>query len=262
MTLPKLIGHRGVGDPWTRELVLAENSIPAILWAAKNGAWCVEGDAQVSGKSPSGSRVMYMVHDGDLDRTTNGTGDTNERPWSYISNLWLEIPRDLDGNGNYDNTNIRVPSLRNWMSAAKSTGKMIFLELKGDLWTEAQVRKAVDEAKKQGILDKIIWSGSVTRLGYVKKYGGTKLTYSVNEKPSIATVKKVVGDNGYAVISLAEAEESVTYTRNLIASGIKVLVYTLDKASHYERATKVGNFYGWFCDNVKDAGEWLAANSS
>ena len=218
MALPKIIAHRGVGDPWTRELVLGENTIPAIQWAAKNGADGVEGDIQVSGKSASGSRTMYMIHDPDLDRTTNGSGDTNVRNWAYISGLWVEIPRDLDGNGNYDNLNVRVPTYRAWLKAAKATGKEIYLELKGDLWTEAQVRKALDEAKAQGVLDRIVWSGGTTKLGYVKKYGGTKRALSLNDKPSINFIKTHVGNTGYGAISLAEAEESPTYIRNVIAS--------------------------------------------
>jgi glycerophosphoryl diester phosphodiesterase len=257
MSYPKLIGHRGLGDPWTRELGIAENSIESISYAAAHHADIVEGDVQVSGRSPSGSRTMYMMHDDLLDRTTNGSGGTNDRPWSYITERWLEIPRDLDGNGNYDNTKQRVPSFRSWLKVAALTGKRVFIEIKGDLWTEAQTQKFCNEVIAQGMASRVILAGGQTKLRYAKKYlSSASRSYSVNSRPSIATVKSVVGSAGYATISLAEAEKSPIYVKNLQAAGIKVLVYTLDGPSHYQRAQKF-NFYGWFCDNTDNAYDWL-----
>lgn len=259
--LPKLFGHRGIGDPFTAQLSVPENSPESITWAAHHGASVVEGDVQVSGKSTSGSRTMYIMHDDLLDRTTNGSGETNTRPWSYISERFLEIPRDLDGNGNYDNTSVRVPSFRTWLKAAKATGLTTFTELKGGLWTEAQVKKFAAEAIAQDMGPKLIVAGGATKLGYIKKHlPDAKRSYSVNERPSISSVKNIVGSSGYATISLPDAEKSPTYVKNLQASGVRALVYTLDRDSHYKRALPF-NFYGWFCDNVEHASKWLATNT-
>jgi glycerophosphoryl diester phosphodiesterase len=262
MALPKLVAHRGIGNPYTVALAIPENSIPAIQYSATHGAFMLECDVQVSGKSSSGSRTMFIMHDELLDRTTNGSGITNERPWSYIKERWLEIPRDLDGNGDNDNTTVRVPTLNDWLKAGKATGLSLHIELKGALWTEAQVKKFADAVKSQGLESKSIISGGATKLGYAKKYlPGAARSYSVNEFPSIETVKKVVGSMGYAPISLPAAEKSPTYVKNLQASGIRVLVYTLDTASHYKRALPF-NFYGWMCDSVENAASWLAAHVS
>jgi glycerophosphoryl diester phosphodiesterase len=259
--LPKLFAHRGLGDPFTAELGVPENSAESITWAANHGADAVEGDVQVSGKSSSGSRTMYIMHDDLLDRTTNGSGDTNTRPWSYIDGLWLELPRDLDGNGNYDNTTVRVPTFNTWLKAAKATGKTTFSELKGDLWTESQVKKYAAAVNAQGMASKLIVAGGATKLGYVKKHlPEAKRSYSVNSFPSISTVKNIVGSSGYATISMTYAAKSPTYVKNLQAAGIKGLVYTLDKTSHYEAVLPLG-FYGWFCDNIEHANNWLTANT-
>lgn len=259
MTLPKLLGHRGIGDPFTISLGIPENSIPSIEWAAAHGAWVVEGDVQLSGPDASGNRTMFILHDDDLTRTTNGSGIPHLRPWSYIRERWLEIPRDLDGNGDYDNTKFHPPSFRSWLTAAKGTGKLVFTELKGEYWPAANIKKFCEEVAAQDMTSKIIVAGGTRKLTYVKKYlPKAKLSYSANEKPSVTTVKNLVG-SGYATLSLAIAEGAATYVKNLQAAGVKVLVYTLDKDTHYQRALPL-NAYGWFCDNVEHASQWLAAN--
>jgi glycerophosphoryl diester phosphodiesterase len=258
---PSLIGHRGVGDPWTAELGIPEQSIPAIQWAAAHHADIVEGDAQVSGPDSSGNRTMYMMHDKTLDRTTNGTGGSNTRPWSYISARWLEVPIDKNGNGDPDNTDQHPPSFRSWLAAAKATGKLVFVELKGPYWTKTQVKKYVDEIARQGMQSKVITAGGETKLSYFKSYSSGARSWSVGHIPSTTKVKSVAGSTGYATIELSVAEKNATYVTNLQTAGIKVLVYTLDKPSHYARALPLGA-KGWMCDNTDDAWKWLQANGA
>ena len=151
VTYPTLVGHRGVGDPWTARLRIPEQSIPAIQWAAAHHTDVVEGDVRVSGPDSSGHRVLYMMHDDTLDRTTNGTGGSYTRSWSYISQRWLEIPVDRNGNGDPDNTSYHPPSFVKWLAAAKATGKLVFVELKGEGWTKSLVNRYVDVVTAQGM---------------------------------------------------------------------------------------------------------------
>lgn len=60
---PILVAHRGASS------IAPENSIPAIDEAAKRGYWGVELDI-----CSSSDGVLYLLHDGRLDRTTNGHG--------------------------------------------------------------------------------------------------------------------------------------------------------------------------------------------
>ncbi|HJV14767.1 MAG TPA: glycerophosphodiester phosphodiesterase family protein [Propionibacteriaceae bacterium] len=251
VTYPTLVGHRGVGDPWTVELGIPEQSIPAIQWAAQNHADIVEGDISVTRDSK-----MVMMHDVTIDRTTNRTGRVRDRDLSYITGAWLEIPVDKDGNGNFDNTSYHPPSFRSWLKAAKATGKLVFVELKGDGWTKSQVKRYVDEVAAQGMKSKVITAGGETRLSYFRSYSSGARSWSVGHFPSTTKVKSVAGASGYATISLAIAEDNIEYVQRLQAAGIKVLVYTLDNAYHYKRALPVGA-YGWMCDNTADAHAWL-----
>lgn len=255
---PVLVGHRGIGDPWTAKLKIPEESVPAIEWAAKHHANILEGDAQVSGPDASGNRVMYMMHDDHLDRTTNGDGGSNARPWTYIRDLRLELPVDADGNKNPDNTPYHPPSLRTWLAAAKETGKRVFCELKGP-WSEANIKKYADELREQNMTSRVITASGETRLSYFRKYSIGARSWSVGHLPSVNEVLNVVGGGGYATVSLPVAEQAPGYVRSLQDRGIKVFVYTLDGPKHYGRAAVLGA-YGWFCDNTNDAWSWLEEN--
>jgi glycerophosphoryl diester phosphodiesterase len=261
-TFPTLVGHRGIGDPWTAQLGIPEQSIPAIQWAAAHHADVVEGDVTPSGPDSSGKRTMYMMHDETLERTTNGSGGSNTRPWSYISQRWLEVPIDKDGNGDPDNTNQHPPTFQAWLAAAKATNKIVFVELKNsEYWPNAQVKLYVDEITRQGMKDRVITAGSETKLGYFKSYSSGARSWSVEALPTSTKTKSVVGTGGYTTISLTTAESRPDYVKELQDAGLHVFVYTLDNSGHYARALPLGA-YGWMCDNTDDAYKWLQAHGA
>jgi glycerophosphoryl diester phosphodiesterase len=253
---PTLIGHRGVGESWAGRLGIPEQSIPAIEWAAAHHADIVEGDVQVSGPDSAGRRTMYMMHDTTLDRTTNGTGDSNTRSWSYISARWLEIPVDSNGNGDPDNTIFHPPSFRSWLRAAKETGKLVFVQFRGSYWTKAQIKRYADEIAAQGMTSRVITAGSETRLNYFRAYSTGKRSFAASQLPSVTKVKSLVGSSGYATMALSVAEKNRGYIETLQDEGIKVLVWTLENEVHYARALPL-EVDGWMCDNTQDAWEWL-----
>jgi len=251
---PVLFAHRGIGNPWPVHLGIPEESIPAIEWAAAHHADVVEGDVQ---NSIDG--VMFMMHDATLDRTTSGTGPTTGRPWSYIKDRWLEIPVDTNGNGDDDNTKYHPPSFRSWLTVAKALHVDVFCELKnGPEWSATEVRGFFAEVKKQGMADRVITAASETDIATLKSVGAKRLSWGVNadEKTSVAKIKSVVGPTGYVTMRLTDAEAHPGYVKTLNDAGVKVLLWTLTKASHYERALPF-NVHGWFCNNVDDAHNWL-----
>lgn len=252
VTYPTLVGHRGIGDPWAAQLGIPEESIPAIQWAAEHHADVLEGDVQNSSDG-----VMYMMHDATLDRTTNGTGSSTGRPWSYIKARWLEIPIDTDGNGDPDNTTYHPPSFRTWLTAAKATGKYVFCELKnGPEWSASEVREFYAEVKRQGMTDRVIVGASESDISTLKGIGAKKISWGVDHTKSTSKIKSVVGSSGYVTMRLTEAEAYPDYVRSLNAAGIKVMLWTLTRDEHYARALPFG-VYAWFCNNTQDAWEWL-----
>lgn len=253
-TYPTLVGHRGVGNPWTVELGIPEESIPAIKWAASHHADVVEGDVSITSDNK-----MVMMHDETIDRTTNRTGKVRERSLSYITNAWLELPVDRDGNGNDDNTPYHPPSLNYWLNTARDTGKLVFLELKGSGWSRDRVREYVALVNSKGMKDRVITAGNVTKLGYFKALQPTgKRSWSVGHYPSASEVKSVAQ---YGTIGLSAAEANPDYVKYLQSNGVKVFIWTLDNPDHYKRALVFGA-YGWMCDNTDDAWKWLQENGA
>lgn len=76
--------HRGVATA-----SYPENSLEAIRQTLSQVPALIEIDVATSADG-----VLYLMHDDTLDRTTTGTGKTNEQPWAYISSLNL-----IDDNG-------------------------------------------------------------------------------------------------------------------------------------------------------------------
>jgi glycerophosphoryl diester phosphodiesterase len=258
VTYPTLVGHRGVGDPWTAQLGIPENSVPAIKWAAAHHADIVEGDVQ---QTRDGK--MVMMHDETIDRTTNRTGRVIDRDLSYITAAWLEIPRDSNNNGDPDNTAYHPPSFHYWLDVAKDTNKLVFVELKNSAeWSKADVKRYVDELDRQGMRSRVITAGSETKLAYFRDItGGGKRSWNVDSRPSVTKIKSVVGSNGYVTMRLITGEADPSYVAKLQSSGLKVLLWTLDREDHYRRALPIGA-YGWMCDNTDDAFKWLEAHGA
>lgn len=255
--MPVLAGHRGIGNPWTVTLGIPEESIPAIQYAATHHADILEGDVSVTSDNK-----MVMMHDESLGRTTNRTGLVRLHSLDYITDAWLELPVDKDGNNNNDNTNVHPPTAKAWLTAAKSTGKTAFMELKGSGWSPSQVGRYNNMVKELGMSSKVITAGGEAKLAYFKAINPTgKRSWGVGNYPRVAKVKQVVGIGGYATLRLIEAEANPSYLKALQAAGIKVFLWTLDNANHYTRALPLGA-YGWFCDNTNDAWTWLQEHSA
>jgi glycerophosphoryl diester phosphodiesterase len=254
VTYPTLVGHRGIGNPWTVELGIPEESIPAIKWAAAHHGDVVEGDVSITSDNK-----MVMMHDETIDRTTNRTGKVRERSLSYITSAYLELPIDRDGNGNYDNTPYHPPSLNYWLNTARDTGKLVFLELKGSGWSRDRVKEYVALVNSKGMKDRVITAGNVTKLGYFKALQPTgKRSWSVGHYPSASEVKSVAQ---YGTIELSAAEAKPDYVKYLQSNGVNVFIWTLDNSDHYKRALVFGA-YGWMCDNTDDAWKWLQENGA
>lgn len=252
MTNPILFGHRGIGDPWCAQLRIPEESIPAIQYAAAHHADVLEGDVQNSADG-----VMFMMHDETLDRTTNGNGSSTGRTWPYIKERWLELPIDVDGNGDMDNTRFRPPSFRAWLATVKATEKSAFTELKnGPMWSASEVRQYWSEVKRQGMEDLVIVGASEADLATVKAAGAKRLSWGVNHTKSAERIKKVVGSHGYVTTRLTEVEAHPVWYQGLRDAGIRVCLWTLTRDTHYARALPFGA-YGWFCNNTDDAWTWL-----
>ena len=73
---PRWVAHRGAGK------LAPENTLAAFRFGASHGYRMFECDAKLSADG-----VAFLMHDAELDRTTNGHGIGGDQPWSALSQL-------------------------------------------------------------------------------------------------------------------------------------------------------------------------------
>jgi len=98
---PIVIGHRGAaGDR-------PENTLVSFETALAQGAQILESDVHLSSDG-----VPILLHDPDLERTTDGRGEASNRTWAELGTLDAGIRfEDEAGNTPFRGKGIHIPSL-------------------------------------------------------------------------------------------------------------------------------------------------------
>lgn len=126
--IPMVSAHRGGPYPG-----LPENAIETFANILKYTPTIIELDVAMTKDS-----VLVLMHDDELDRTTNGTGKVEEVTFEYIQGLLLE---DNDGNL----TEFKVPTLKEALVWSK--GKAL---LTVDIKRSVPYEKIVNEVRETG----------------------------------------------------------------------------------------------------------------
>lgn len=95
----------------------AENSIEGSKMAFEAGADIVENDVYISKDG-----VVVVMHDGTLDRTTNGTGYIESMTYEQIQQYTLNAVGGIEG--------CKIPTLEDYFKEFGSLDKHIFIEIK------------------------------------------------------------------------------------------------------------------------------------
>ncbi|GAB3666726.1 glycerophosphodiester phosphodiesterase family protein [Echinicola sediminis] len=115
-----------------------ENSLPAIQEAIDLGVDMVELDIRVTADG-----VPVIMHDGTVDRTTNGKGHVEDLDFETVQGLYLLK--------NGEETHLKVPSLREALMLCK--GKiMVDMDMKTD-----QVEQVLEVVEALGMVDQVIF---------------------------------------------------------------------------------------------------------
>ena len=131
LNLPRIIGHRGVKN------LAPENTIESILEAIRLGLKWIEVDVKISKDG-----IPFLLHDDNLDRTTNGSGLASLYNYSEI--------KKLDAGKFFYNkiTNIYPPTLKEVFHICKKNRIGINIELKPNLGLEKKnVEKIIEISK-------------------------------------------------------------------------------------------------------------------
>ncbi len=100
---PLILGHRGAAG------VAPENTLLAFERGLKDGAHIIESDIHVTRDG-----VPVLIHDPNLDRTTNGSGPVAEHDFAEVQQLdaGCRFPRTEGDPQAYADQGIRIPSVR------------------------------------------------------------------------------------------------------------------------------------------------------
>jgi glycerophosphoryl diester phosphodiesterase len=105
--------HRG------EHSIYPENSIASIRAAALGGISLAEIDVQVSADG-----VLVVMHDGTVDRTTDGEGETSSFTWAQLQELLL------DGGDPGDPETSRIPTFEQALEVAREEGISLYVDVK------------------------------------------------------------------------------------------------------------------------------------
>lgn len=136
---PIIIAHRGAAG------LAPENTLVAIKEAINRGANFIEVDVQ-----RSTDNVLLLIHDKNVDRTTNGTGTVTELSWQDISKL------DAGSHFSEKFTGEPVPTLDAALKLVQAKPITLVLEIKSShLYPEIE-HQIIEYVKKFDMWDQVV----------------------------------------------------------------------------------------------------------
>jgi glycerophosphoryl diester phosphodiesterase len=221
---PWVIGHRGAAAR------APENTLPSFRAAWAAGAGWVEADVQ-----PTADGVPVILHDDDLDRTTDGTGPLRSRAAPAVATL------DAGGWFGPEFAGTRVPTLAELLSALAAEDRRLLLEIKGD-HTARQIQAVLDQIRAGGVGERVfLESFELDALRMVREI--------LPEEPVGLLVERIDHDPLAACRQLGATSYNPEF-RELLArpdlvgrlheADIAVMVWTADEPSDWARLTDLG----------------------
>ena len=138
----KVFGHRGLND------FAPENTLVGIQTAYRHGYKSIEVDIH---KTSDGNWIL--MHDGNVDRMTNGTGWVKDMTLSEIKALNIDAGNYLN---RFNQVPIKIPTLEEALREIKKLDMTIMLEVKSDI-TSDEATNLVNIIKGEGCLDRVIF---------------------------------------------------------------------------------------------------------
>lgn len=238
-------GHRGdkTGAP--------ENTLPALQLAMDSSIEFVETDLQLTSDG-----VVVLMHDWTLDRTTNGSGPV----WAHS----FDELAALDAGSWYsdDFRGTTIPTLDEFLSILRPSGKSAILELKGS-WNAEQVKIVTSQLFSRGVHDRVI-------LASFDLWTLKALSDVAPGIPRMIITRTVVGDPARlaaacGAVAIVTSQGFVQSDPSVVArihdAGLGVLLYTLNDRSTWTQAVSLG-VDGIVTDNLHELGRWLSSDES
>src|SRR6187402_1946261 len=219
-----IASHRGGGA------TAPENTLPAISAALAAGFDYVEVDVALTA-----DRQPVLMHDPEVDRTTDGSG--------ALADLTLAEVRKLDAGAWFDPhfAGTRVPTLHEFLDVLEVSGQRALVELKGP-WDEASVASFAAEVMARGLDRRVaVSSFDAVTLMYARDAAASIQRFAIMKAfpGHVVRVAKEVGARGIIVGRRAVIKHPEIVDK-LQAAGVRVVVYTLNTDAQWDAVTALG----------------------
>lgn len=222
---PLIVAHRGASG------LAPENTLAAFRLALELGAPAIECDVHLSADG-----APIIIHDGRIDRTTNGTGEVAALALAQLRELdagsWFE-PRFADE---------RLPTLSEVLGVAANRAH-VFVELKvggGAPLVDAALA-AISASPAAATI--ISFDPEVVRL-VAERRADLPLGFLVGRQhvagQGAAAVARAAADLGAGFISPQESTVDRLFVAEAHAAGLPVSVWTVDDPNRMQELAEIG----------------------
>jgi glycerophosphoryl diester phosphodiesterase len=233
--------HRG-GTLVNGNPVTPENSLTAFKVARGRGADVVELDVHVTSDG-----VPIVMHDPDLDRTTDCTGFVPEVTAAYIAGCHIDILGTNDPFTQAPGATEPVPRLADVLAWAKTSGARLNIELNNYLNergydpTSRFVDVSLAAIEGSGVPKSriLIQSFIQTNLTAPKQHGFKTaiITFAFANSSAVQAAK----DGGYDVVEPQwPIDDAKAFVKDAHAAGKRVIPFTIDKPADALAARRAG----------------------
>lgn len=213
----KSINHRGYSA------TAPENTIPAYILSKEMGFTYVEADVSFTSDG-----VAVLLHDGTIDRTSNGSGSISAMTYAQASQY------DYGSWKNAKYTGTRIPTFEEFIILCKRIGLHPYIELKQNgSYTQAQIQALVTMVKNCGMDGKVTWiSFASTYLEYVKEADETaRLGYLVSSVTSTVITTAQGLQTGKNEVFIDSSDHDADAVSRCQTAGLPLEIWTINSES-------------------------------
>lgn len=239
-----IAGHRG------DRAHFPENTLPALQGVLDSDFDFVETDIQLTADG-----VPVLMHDFDVERTTNGLG--------LVSELTLDEIKTLDAGSWYgpDFAYTQVPTLDEFLAIFADSNKKGLLELKG-IWTQEQVRVVMGLIYAHGVQNRVIFQGfDFETLEALQKAAPLIPRVLIQRYLPVDPVGLANQFGAIAILtSFASIEADPGAVERMHTAGLGIMLYTLNSKQKWSDALALG-VDGIITDKPSSLDKWIAENA-
>nr|WP_245331451.1 glycerophosphodiester phosphodiesterase family protein [Clostridium algifaecis] len=220
-----IIAHRGASG------IAPENSIPAIDEAGKMGYFGVELDI-----CSSSDGVLYLLHDGKLDRTTDGSGSITDKTSTQIDNLRINRGANIDLY-----PDLKIPRFEDALEECEKNNLVPVFDIKVFSKKDRDVNTFINIIYKHNYEKKLL----VHSFNYKIMEDIRKKNKEIILMPMVNPKDKVHGYNyirsfGFTGLDCYNKYLNKALVQRAHKDGLKVFAWTVDKPSTLKKDIDMG----------------------